>query len=223
MRVAVLLLPLVLVACISPMAVEPMSVPLQYKAMADSDEYDKLSDCAALSDIRVTDTRTDKTLGKRYIQGVSEPWADVTTDSNVAAWVASGVVEGMKNAGASMAIDGKPVLHISVDEVSTKENVYFAGGYEAHVVISGELVGKNGKSCWKDRVQGAGENYGYAGHIDNYQETLNHALDRAVIEMVISLQSDICDCGEGEGGDSETKLSFGPSDVRRSVHDAGGR
>jgi len=198
MRAVVPFLLLFATACISPMAVEPMSVPLEYKTVADPDEYERLSDCAALSDIRVIDARTDKTLGKRYIQGVGDPWADVTTDSNVAAWVASGVVAGFKNAGASMAVDGKPVLHISVDEISTKENVYFAGGYEAHVVISGELVGKNGKSCWKDQVKGSGENYGYAGRIDNYQETLNHALDRAVIEMVISLQSDICECGQEE-------------------------
>ena len=203
MRVVVPLLLLFAAGCISPMRVEPISVPLQYKSMADSDEYDRLSECAALSDIHVTDNRTEKLLGKRYIQGVSEPWADITTDSNVAGWVASGVVDGLKHAGAMLAIDGKPVLHISVDEVTTKENVYFAGGYEAHVVISGELVGKNGKSCWKDHVQGAGENYGYAGHIDNYQETLNHALDRAVIEMVISLQSDICDCGKGEEDEEE--------------------
>ena len=207
MRVVVPFLLLFATACISPMAVEPMKIPLEYKSMADADEYDRMSDCAAVSDIRVTDMRTDKTLGKRYIQGVGEPWADVTTDSNVAAWVTSGVVEGLKNAGASLAIEGKPVLHISVEEVSTKENVYFAGGYEAKVVISGELLGKNGKSCWKDKVQGAGENYGYAGRVDNYQETLNHALDRAVIEMVISLHSDICDCEEEEEPASRPALN----------------
>ena len=207
MRVVVPLLFLFATACISPIAVEPMKIPLDYKTMADADEYDRLSDCAALSDLRVTDARVDKALGKRYIQGVSEPWADVTTDSNVAEWVASGVMAGLKDAGASMAVEGKPVLHISIDEISTRENVYFAGDYEAKVVISGELVGKNGKSCWKDRVQGAGENYGYAGRIDNYQETLNHALDRAVIEMVISLHSDICDCGEDEEPASRPALN----------------
>jgi len=180
------------------MRVEPMSVPLQYKSMADTDDYDRFSDCAAISDIRVTDARTDKTLGQRFIQGVSEPWADVKTDSNVAEWVTTGVVEGLKNSGAAMAVAGKPVLHVSVEQVSTKENVYFAGGYEGHVVISGELLAANGKSCWKNRAEGSGENYGHAGSIANYQETLNHALDRAVISMLSSLESSVCDCGENE-------------------------
>ena len=198
MRVVVPSLLLFATACISPMPVEPMSVPLQYKSMVGSDDYGRFPECAAVSDIRVTDVRTDKTLGQRYIQGVREPWAEVKTESNVAEWVTTGVVEGLKNSGAAVAVAGKPVLHVSIEQVSTKENVYFAGGYEAHVVISGELLGANGKSCWKDRAEGTGENYGHAGSIDNYQETLNHALDRAVITLLSSLESEICDCGKDD-------------------------
>ena len=201
MRTVIPFLFLFATACISPMAVESMKVPLQYKSMSESDDYGRFSDCAAVSDIRITDMRTDKTLGQRFISGVSEPWAEVTTDSNVAEWVTSGVMEGLKNSAATLAVEGKPVLHISIEQISTKENVYFAGGYEAHVAISGELLAANGKSCWKDHADGGGENYGHAGSIDNYQETLNHALDRAVIKLLSSLESEICDCSnEDEGG-----------------------
>jgi len=185
-------------ACISPIAVEPISIPLHYQTMADPDEYDRVGECAALSDIRVTDARTDKTIGKRFIQGVHEPWADVTTDSNVAEWVTSGAVEGLKHSGVAVAIVDKPVLHISIEQVSTKENVFFAGGYEGRVVLSAELSDAKGKSCWQGRAEGTADNYGYAGRVDNYQETLNHALDRAVISLLSSLESDVCDCGQAE-------------------------
>lgn len=209
MRNVVPLLFLFATACISPMRVEPISIPLQYQTMAEADEYERVSECAALSDIRVTDARTDKTLGKRFIQGVAEPWADITTDSNVAEWVTSGAVEGLKHSGVGVAIAEKPVLHISIEQVIAKENVFFAGGYEGRVVLSAELSDLKGKSCWQGRAEGTSDNYGYAGSIDNYQETLNHALDRAVISLLSSLESDVCECGQED--------EDGPASERRPV------
>jgi hypothetical protein len=51
-------------------------------------------------------------------------------------------------------------------------------------MISAELVRKGGGVCWQDHVEGASENYGYSGTAANYQETLNHALDRAIIRLL---------------------------------------
>jgi hypothetical protein len=56
-------------------------------------------------------------------------------------------------------------------------------GYEGTVSLSGEIVGA-GKSAWKGMSSGKAENYGYAGSVENYQETLNHALDRAIIDLL---------------------------------------
>jgi hypothetical protein len=46
-------------------------------------------------------------------------------------------------------------------------------------------------------VEGASENYGYSGTTDNYQETLNHALDRAMIRLLSDpgFQRSVCSCG----------------------------
>jgi hypothetical protein len=65
------------------------------------------------------------------------------------------------------------------------------------IVLSAELVRKGGGVCWQDRTEGASENYGYSGATDNYQETLNHALDRAMIRLLgdPGFQKSICSCG----------------------------
>ncbi|HEY2809602.1 MAG TPA: hypothetical protein VGI91_12490 [Steroidobacteraceae bacterium] len=71
-------------------------------------------------------------------------------------------------------------------------------GYEALIAMSGELKSPGGKSCWKGTVQGKGSNYGYAGSIVNYQETVNQALDAATRQLVSSqsFRDALCHCGE---------------------------
>jgi hypothetical protein len=46
-------------------------------------------------------------------------------------------------------------------------------------------------------VEGSSENYGYAGSIENYQETLNHALDRAAMRAFSApgFRKAVCSCG----------------------------
>ena len=110
------------------------------------------------------------------------------------------VIEARKTAtGKKLANVGKsggPTLRLTIDQISTSENVLHRSGYEGRIVMSAELT-KGGTSCWKDRLDGFAENYGYAGSIENYQETLNHALDRAMIRMMSSseFKRAACSCG----------------------------
>ena len=69
-------------------------------------------------------------------------------------------------------------------------------GYEGRIAISAELSRAGGTSCWRDRADGFAENYGYAGSTENYQETLNHALDRAMLRLLNSadFKKAICSC-----------------------------
>jgi hypothetical protein len=120
----------------------------------------------------------------------------VTTTSNVAEWVRGGASDALQRAGASIGKSDAPILRLSVDQIDTSENVLHRSGYEGRIVIGAELT-KGGTSCWKDRLDGFAENYGYAGSIENYQETLNHALDRATIRMMNSsdFRRAVCSCG----------------------------
>ena len=64
--------------------------------------------------------------------------------------------------------------------------------------MDAELRSAAGKVCWKGSVEGQGGNYGYAGSIPNYQETLNAALDAATSNMIQApgFKEALCHCTE---------------------------
>lgn len=93
----------------------------------------------------------------------------------------------MKRSGVVIGGAGKPVLHVTVEQITTDESVYRRAEFDGRIILKGELrpVG-GGRACWTDRGDGFAENYGYPGSAENYQETLNHALERAVMKMTNS-------------------------------------
>jgi len=186
---------ILLTACRAPNSVGPVSVPLKYKLMASAGEF-AATPCAGVSNVRVSDSRADKKLGTRFVEGKAAPAAVVTAASDVAEWVQTGALEALKRAGATSTKSNAATLNLSIDSIVTSENVLHRSGYEGRIVISAELSRSNGASCWKERLEGFSENYGYSGSVENYQETLNHALDRAMIRMLNSpeFKKAICSC-----------------------------
>lgn len=191
----IVLTTIALVACSTPSTVAPVSVPLQYKMMAAAAEFPAQQSCAAVSSVRVVDAREDKTLGKRFIEGKNAaPAAAVTTTSDVAEWVKTGADAALARAGVA---NGRgPELELRVEQITTSENVLHRSGYEGRITLAAE-VRSGGAACWKGRVEGYAENYGYAGSTENYQETLNHALDRAMIRLLgtSEVKNALCSCG----------------------------
>src|SRR5206468_1649237 len=102
--------------------------------------------------------------------------APISAGSDVAAWVKSGATDAAQRVGMSQKSSG-PVLRITVRQIAISENVARRSGFEGRISITAELARKGGGTCWQDRFEGASENYGYSGSAENYQETLNHALD----------------------------------------------
>lgn len=199
MRKYIIFAGLMLLGCSTPSSVAPVSFPLKYKTMVNPAEFPVLAPCSALSRVEVEDARAEKVIGKRFVEGKpSAAAAPVTASTDIDAWVRAGAEDALKRAGVSMAKVGGPVLRIVIDQISTSENVLHRAGYEGRIALSGELrSGGNGTSCWKARADGFAENYGYAGSAENYQETLNHALDRAIIRLLSTpeLKRSICSCG----------------------------
>ncbi len=179
-----------------PTSLNPTAIPLQYRMVASPGEFPTLPTCAAISSIQVTDARLDKTIGKRYVETNPSITAPVTASSDVAAWVKAGAAAAAQRAGINQTAGGA-VLRLSVRQIATSENVARRSGFEGRIVLSAELVRKGGGVCWQDRTEGTSENYGYSGAVDNYQETLNHALDRAMIRLLgdPGFQKSICSCG----------------------------
>ncbi|HUP48780.1 MAG TPA: hypothetical protein VNA04_08310 [Thermoanaerobaculia bacterium] len=177
---------LLLSAC-GPSALAPMTVPLDYRMMADAVEIPVLQECAGVASVEVVDRRTETQLGTRFLQDDRAATYLVTAGGDVAAWVRSGVDVALRRARMNVGAAARPALVITVEQVWTEESVYRRAEYDGRVVLLAELrTPRGGGACWRERVDGFAENYGYAGSAENYQETLNHALDRALIRMLNS-------------------------------------
>jgi len=196
MRKKVLVLLIVAAACSTPSTVTPLSVPLTYKTMLNPAELATLPACAALSRVDVTDARSEKAIGTRFIEGKTASGAAVTASTDVAEWVRGGVEAALHHSNVAINKADAPSLAVTIEQITTTENVLHRSGYEGHMTLTFELR-NGGKSCWKDRVDGSSENYGYTGSVQNYQETLNHALDRAVVRAFNNpdFKKSVCSCG----------------------------
>ena len=60
--------------------------------------------------------------------------------------------------------------------------MYANATYNSTVSVEGELI-RDGQSVWTGAASGTAKNYGSAGSGVNYDETLNHALGKALINM----------------------------------------
>jgi hypothetical protein len=175
--------------------VDPLSVPLNYSPDAKNTAVVGTLSCNALSQVQVSDARTDKTLGVRTHE--SKPLtATVTTPSDVVAWVQTGLQKLLSQNGFSVSGSG-PTLAVSIDSLRTGESIWHRSSYDAHIGLSGRLQGPSGKVCWSETVQGTGGNYGYSGSVENYQQTLNAALDDADLKLVQlpAFKNALCSCG----------------------------
>jgi hypothetical protein len=160
--------------------VEPLTIPLAYSPEQTSARLGPLS-CSAISRLDVEDARTNKVLGVRVHE--SRPLkADVSASTDPAAWVHDGMQAYLTQNGITLSGSG-PALVVSLDLLSTKESIWHRSSYAADVALTARLQSPARKVCWKSTVQGHGGNYGYAGSVQNYHETLNEALDNAALSL----------------------------------------
>jgi len=194
-KITLLVLLCVAVAACAVSRVEPLAIPLVYKATAANAGMVGSLSCNAISDVQVTDARGDRTLGVRTHE--SKPLkADVSAGSDPVTWVRDGVQGVLAQNGVNLQGSG-PKLLVSLDTLRTTESIWYRSSYGAQAVLTGQLQAASGKVCWKGTGAGSGSNYGYSGSIQNYQETLNSALDAATVQMAQSqgFKDALCHCG----------------------------
>jgi hypothetical protein len=173
--------------------VDPLAVPLAYKSDVRP-MVAKTSSCPAVPRVEVEDRRSEKVLGIRFHE--SKPLkADVTAASDPAVWVRDGMQSYLSRNGLTPTAGG-PKLLIDLRVLRTEENIWHRSGYAAKISLIARLQSASGKTCMEQPVEGKGGNYGYSGSIENYQETLNSALDDAAQHILDSplFESAVCQC-----------------------------
>lgn len=181
----------------APSAMGPLSVRFLYKTVADPVDFPLLQACAAVVAVEASDARNSSTLGTRFFEKSPQSAHQVTSTSDASAWARAGVEEALRRARVQVGKSGAPVLQVVIENIVTEESVYRRAEYDGRVVLSATLRPTASEPpCWNERVEGVAENYGYAGSVENYQETLNHALDRAAIQLLSSsgFKSAACSC-----------------------------
>lgn len=175
---------------------DPLSIPLAYQPNPKNAGLLGGLTCNSISDLQVGDARTEKTLGIRTHESLPLK-ADVTAATDPLAWVHVGVQGFLQQNGVSLQGTG-PKLLVSLDALHTVESAWHRSSYDARVGLTGQLQGPGGKSCWKESVVGTSGNYGYAGSVQDYQETLNGALDAASMHLTESqeFKTALCHCGD---------------------------
>jgi len=186
-----------LIAMLSACAVsrvDPLAVPLVYKS-STTPLIARAASCPAISLIEVDDRRTDKLLGVRFHE--NKPLkADVTAASDPTMWVHDGMQAFLSRNGLKLDSTG-PKMVVEIRGLKTQENIWHRSGYEAKIALTARLQSPAGKICAEQAADGKGGNYGYSASIENYQETLNAALDDAAQHLLDSplFSSTNCQCG----------------------------
>lgn len=177
--------------------VDPLTVPLTYTADPKNANTLGTVSCPAISRVQVQNAlTTGNVLGVRTHE--SKPLkADVTTNSDIAAWAQSGVQGFLMQNGFSVQ-PSAPELVIRLDSLHSSESIWYRASYSAQVAITGSLRTASGKTCGGQRVDGEGGDYGYAGSIQNYQNSFNIALNNATKNLVraAGFQEALCDCSK---------------------------
>lgn len=169
-----------LAAACAPSDLQPYTFDAMYQPMGSIGEISTAPDCAQYRELVVEDGRADDTVGVRYLEEGSDRY-DVTMAGDAEGWLRDAVEHAFSQAGIEESGNSDRTVRVTLERVETDEAVYRRAEYDAKVVLEAAV---SGGASWSAKKDGFSENYGYAGSAENYQETVNHAADRALAALV---------------------------------------
>lgn len=173
------------------------SFPLEYHSMIDRGDVTPVDQCVQVSVGRFVDARgRGNEGGARTHEKRSGVTRKVALTNDPARWLKDGANEMFREALVTSGEPGRPVVEITLRELWLTEVVYRRAEYDGRVVLDVALKEpETEKVLWSHRLSGFAENYGYAGSAVNYQETINHALGRALLDLLNSKEFAAAACG----------------------------
>ena len=171
---------LLLAAACAPSNLAPYTFDAMYQPVGSIGDISTAPDCAQYGDLVIEDGRDDDTVGVRYLEEGSDRY-DVTMGGDAEEWLRDAVEHAFSQAGLDESGNSDRTVRVTLERVETDEAVYRRAEYDAKVVIEAAV---SGGASWSAKKDGFSEYYGYAGSAENYQETVNHAADRALAALV---------------------------------------
>jgi hypothetical protein len=163
-------------AACAPSLLSPTTFSADYNMMGSIGDFSTAPECATYGELEIVVSADLDKVGERYLEEGSKRW-DVGMTGDAEAWLRAGVESALR--AASIEHDGSgPTLTVELVSITTDESVYRQAEYDGKVAIRGRVGG------WSATKDGFAENYGSQGSNTNYQETVNHALDKALASLV---------------------------------------
>ena len=165
--------------------VKPITFPADYEPMQSGNEITAAPACAVFRELTVVDNRPEGSAdGVRTIQD-REGRSDIFMDGDVESWFHAGVARGLVQSHFPQDPSAGLDLTMKLAAIHIEEIAYRNSTFEGRVIIDIELSRpRTAGAVWSHRIDGFAKNYGRPGKTVNYQETVNHALDRAVTAAV---------------------------------------
>jgi hypothetical protein len=181
-------------------SLSPTSIALKYHPTEEPSATPPVHTCAALSRLKVEDARTAKDPGRRVLEGKPEVAQPIYLAADPMPWFEQAVALHFKRAGLLTTATDKPSGLMRLEQIVMSETVRVRADYNGRVTLSLDLLAPTtGRTCWSARVTGFAENAGYAGSAENYNETLNQALDKALIQLLSTGELSANLCGKCNG------------------------
>ena len=183
-----------LVGC-AQKSIAPASFSPQYRSELDLQDVPKVNRCTSLSGVDVTNGLANNLVGKRTLESSPLPVQNISLKGNPTPWVHAASNAMLKLAAINLSDPKGPRMKLSLADIAINENVHVKSGYDARVTLDATLANQHGKTCWSQSQSGTSQNYGDSGSAINYQETINHALDRAIMAILADKSFQDAACG----------------------------
>jgi hypothetical protein len=177
---ALALASLSLISC-AKRTVAPTSFAPAYKTMLDPSDVAVARSCATASSVEVRSQMSGNRVGQRSPERNPANSQPIRMEGSPIPWVAASAKAMFAKSAIETGEAGAPGVVLGLQQVQINENVYVNAGYDARVVIDATVLDGRGQPCWTARKTGFAQNYGYAGSTAAYRETVDHALDRAIM------------------------------------------
>ena len=108
---------------------------------------------------------------------------DITYLDDTTVWAADGATRIFHDAGVLLD-SGASTLELTITRLHVEVSIFSQGDFDGAVALTAVLRGANGSECWRGNTNGEASNWGDPANPLNYQETMSHALDRAMVSLL---------------------------------------